>query len=736
MSRLERKEYQETKVMRTMSPVRGGRGGSAQNISQFDNNLDYLLEDLQSSVPPKGDSRTYRETRVVNSSNIDPGRSNSLSRVTHLKASNPVVEYATDDSYNYGSPDGSNNVRSYKKETYSYSTSANGIPPEKHRMQNNINQLDTLLDDLKHVKQPCTINNTGVDPGMVEYNKSKVLMGRKVVERELHYGDTPPRAGARTLERSDREGSINRDIEYVDEGTYGETRPIRYTTPSPSRNQTSTLTKQKVVTNVQTQPPEVIQTTTPVINPEILANLDPNLLPSGNTKVTTTIKTYTYEIPGSGYSPGAPESEKYVYSPNQSQTSPSKSFVYSKVEKNDNTVNYPPPHDEHWKTNVYRETTTTQSPPYRRPTSPHPSGTTIIKETTRNYQPGYQPDTPTSSHPHGGTTIIREISPNYQPDPHPSKQMYIYNETTTTKRVNDPYPNEPYGQQHYPHELQPVNREPPRNETYVYRETHNNTTTTNRSPGPYRNGYPPHEPGTTVIYKHDTHTTNYPPPQQKQPPPNTTIIINKTERNSYDDNDPNRYPPHQGTPHDRRPNEPYDPNNVNITYKYTTHSTSSNNYKGYPPEESQPLLRPQPFPHDGPDGPPKRVDELMATIGREPPDSPLNSGYTAHEVELLQQKKIESLKQQNAPNEVQKKERNLPPTKNISGPPVYYPPGEMFIKKEESGGGGWRAEGAMSKESGRYRYEAESSSKSKAMGGAAVVPVCLPLCCGLPCTIL
>lgn len=44
---------------------------------------------------------------------------------------------------------------------------------------------------------------------------------------------------------------------------------------------------------------EVMETTTPDINPEILANLDPELMPTGNTKVTTTIKTYTYEIPGS-----------------------------------------------------------------------------------------------------------------------------------------------------------------------------------------------------------------------------------------------------------------------------------------------------------------------------------------------------------------------------------------------------------------------------------------------------
>jgi hypothetical protein len=42
------------------------------------------------------------------------------------------------------------------------------------------------------------------------------------------------------------------------------------------------------------------------------------------------------------------------------------------------------------------------------------------------------------------------------------------------------------------------------------------------------------------------------------------------------------------------------------------------------------------------------------------------------------------------------------------------------------------------KESGRYEYEYEKESKSKSnsSGGAAVVPVCLPLCCAMPCVIM
>lgn len=45
-------------------------------------------------------------------------------------------------------------------------------------------------------------------------------------------------------------------------------------------------------------------------------------------------------------------------------------------------------------------------------------------------------------------------------------------------------------------------------------------------------------------------------------------------------------------------------------------------------------------------------------------------------------------------------------------------------------------QGAMAHEKAKYQYEAEQKSKSKGRSGAAIVPVCLPLCCGLPCSIL
>lgn len=64
--------------------------------------VDNLLEDLQSSVSRPGSSlgNSYRETtKTVNG--FDSGRTNSLNRVTHVKSSNPVTEYSSDDAYTY-----------------------------------------------------------------------------------------------------------------------------------------------------------------------------------------------------------------------------------------------------------------------------------------------------------------------------------------------------------------------------------------------------------------------------------------------------------------------------------------------------------------------------------------------------------------------------------------------------------------------------------------------------------
>ncbi|KAJ8922266.1 hypothetical protein NQ315_004204 [Exocentrus adspersus] len=746
MSKVERKEYQETKILRTVSPVRNTRS-STQNLSQFDSNLDYLLEDLQNSVSRPGSSlghnaNTYRETSRSTNTTLDSGiRSNSLNRITNVKSSNPVTEYSSDDAYNYASPDGRERVHGYKKEKYmyGYKSSSNDILPEKTRMQNSINQLDSLLDDLQQVKKSSfteneSYNSTGSDPA---FQSSK-----KTVNRELHYGDTP-KSRSRTLERTEREEAMKRDIQYTSEGTYGDLRSIRTTSPSPS-SRTSTLSKKTTVKNIHEYPMEVIETVAPDIDPEVLAHLDPNLHPPGNTKVTTTIKTYTYEIPGSGDYPtnlvNSSTEDKYVYSPNQTITTPSKSFVYNKVENKENTVYKQEPS---WHTNIekkYKETVTDNVnynyPPYQKP--PPPGGVVVKETTTRSYQPGYSPElNPPSSNqafyyketttknmnengypqpcpPRQDTYILKESSTNINKTesprnyPPPGRETYIIKEShNTTVNKNEP----PFSERGYPVYNPPDDRS---NTTYITKESHH---TTNKTVGPpYKNGYLPNEPGKTVIYKHETHTTNTHGPGGPNRPKTPSDV------ESFDPNNP---------PYGRKPNEP-----INVHYSYKSTNTTQNTYKGgYPSnDESQPLL-PQKFPTDAPEGPPKKLDELMATIGNEPPNSPLNAGFNAHEQDLVQQKKIDTLKKQSAEvDDAQKKEPVR--TKNVSGPPVYYPPGhEMFAKKEESEAA-WRAQGGYAKASGKYQYEAESKSKSKSSSGATVVPVCLPLCCGLPCVLL
>lgn len=122
-----------------------------------------------------------------------------------------------------------------------------------------------------------------------------------------------------------------------------------------------------------------------------------------------------------------------------------------------------------------------------------------------------------------------------------------------------------------------------------------------------------------------TQTTNVEYPQ----PANQTVVYKETTTNNYSRGDSNRgYPkkdvevfdPHRPPHAGAKPNEP-----VNITYKYQSHSSTTNNIKGgFPPkDESEPLLG-RPFPRDDYEGPPKRVDELMATIGGEVRNSLLN----------------------------------------------------------------------------------------------------------------
>lgn len=156
------------------------------------------------------------------------------------------------------------------------------------------------------------------------------------------------------------------------------------------------------------------------------------------------------------------------------------------------------------------------------------------------------------------------------------------------------------------------------NQTYVYNET---TTTTNykqngfsdgnRSYPPPRDIYPskkeiqtqtsvnfdyPKPANQTIVYKEETRTTNT-QPTKGYPPKDVEVL------------EPQQRPPYA--------NKPVEP--VNVTYKYHSHSTNENKYRGASAEESRLLLQQtRPFPKDDEvASPPKRVEDLLATLGHE-----------------------------------------------------------------------------------------------------------------------
>ncbi|XP_031630332.1 uncharacterized protein LOC116345249 [Contarinia nasturtii] len=192
-------------------------------------------------------------------------------------------------------------------------------------------------------------------------------------------------------------------------------------------------------------------------------------------------------------------------------------------------------------------------------------------------------------------------------------------------------------------------------------------------------------------------------------------------------------------PHDRYVDEPTPPPSVlpptaseptrNKYYKYSASSTTTTTNAHNRPEREVLLA---PFPTDGiqhqkpnqVDGPPKHLGQLLASFDE-------NTGRGDEEPYVARKEVNSALATNKGIPVVEPKA----PTKNIAGPPVYYPPGqELFAKSEAEAA--WRAKGGWAKGSGKYEYEAESKSKSASKSGAAVVPVCLPLCCAMPCTIM
>lgn len=251
-----------------------------------------------------------------------------------------------------------------------------------------------------------------------------------------------------------------------------------------------------------------------------LANiqLSDNILPRPNTKVTTTVRTYTYELP--------PDSEL-----NQSL-----SYRNESLHQTSNTLPIAYPE---------RDLSPTQHV--------NPSHKTIlVKNETINTSNNVQE--------YPVPTIL-----DHQLPPNTAKSIY-YKKDTKHSTTNY-YPEHPT---HPATNFQAIEPPPPGPNTYIYREertSNNNTTNRYGSPVPI------------VDYPDSRHHGTYPREPQQMPAPPTTV-----------------------------------------TYKYSSTTTNATRNLYPPPEEREPLL--QPFPTDGMvpqnevDGsPPKRVEDLMATLG-------------------------------------------------------------------------------------------------------------------------
>jgi hypothetical protein len=192
------------------------------------------------------------------------------------------------------------------------------------------------------------------------------------------------------------------------------------------------------------------------------------------------------------------------------------------------------------------------------------------------------------------------------------------------------------------------------------------------------------------------------------------------------------------------------------------------------PQQQPPDRSGVPFPHQQarsptPQSPPKRVDELMSefrefesvhggggsptppmfTSGARPPGNSLTAVAS-------DQMEDEEEKSGRPPPAGQRLRDDASPPRGPStttsgptkGPAVYYPPGADFGKTaaatprptadggsmslEQGGGGGAKA----MKQSRAGRGDRYASSDGADKQGAAVIPICLPLCCAAPCVIM
>lgn len=493
----------------------------------------------------------------------------------------------------------------------------------------------------------CFLVNS--EPGTKVIKTTTTYTSKNPVSRELHFESPDTSSINRSVrhqspsyETRTIESSTKRNVSYNDDGLYG--KPRRTVSPTPVSNNQHyvTETRTRTISPTPVKNTERYITETRTVNNEVVpipknANynevvrventtgpsalndmqLSDDILPKPKTKVTTTVRTYTYEIPEDG-SLGYPAD----------RDPPKNTAVFYKTERNERSANYYP----------------NQSPPVN---------------------------------PNSFTPLSIQEAP-----PHNTTTVYKYDVTNTTS--GQPQPQIPPGG---------ITIYPPQNTTIYKTETINTTNKQYRSPTP--NSYPESAP--IVQYPAHGHP-NHGPQIHTQ----THVYPNNGHPNNGYPN--NGHPPPNGWSPTYQPNEP-----SVVVYKQTTTNTRN---VIHPRQEREPLLHP--FPVDGPiitevDGsPPKRVEDLMASFGdvrvflcafcsaffhkffifTNPKTSEIH--YTNKKVQIAEKPltpnhNLSSTATNVYSSEPEDKSKALVASKNITGPPVYYPPNhELFSAKEEA----------------------------------------------------
>jgi hypothetical protein len=299
------------------------------------------------------------------------------------------------------------------------------------------------------------------------------------VSRELHFDSpdnrsirhqSPASYETRTIESSTKQ---HRNVTYNDNGLYG--KPRRTVSPTPvNSNQhfvTETRTRTISPTPVNTEryitsEPSPRVNYNEVVRVDNSANvnalhemqLSDDIMPKPKTKVTTTVRTYTYEIPEDGSQP-FPERD-----------APKNTAVFYKTERNERSGGFYPASPP---TNYYPNQSPPISgngyPPLSIQEAPPVNSTTVYKYDVTNVS--NHPGQPQPQVPPGGITI-------YPPQPTTIYKTETIN--TTNKQYRSPTPNSyPDTHNHYPANGYPPHsgypQQPAEPSVVVYKQTTTNT---------------------------------------------------------------------------------------------------------------------------------------------------------------------------------------------------------------------------------------------------------------------